>query len=192
MSTSAKRRRERQSVNPNERHSSGMPSRDYRYRDVRFRESGGSKAMSVNGSVTPVDFFIQPPSGELWIVDYVTLLLIDPGTMSAAVFGSLVGALANGLELIEKVNSVESIYTNVQDNADLAQCFFGGTLSGVSPSGGADLGFLDTVDKVTGRMCFDGKVTLDGDDNDQLILRVNDDLLLIQSMQASAHIKVRR
>lgn len=188
----SKRRNEaRQSRSQNERHNSDIPSRDYRYRDIRFKTGGGSKAMNVNGSGGAIDFFIQPPAGELWFVDYITLLLIDPGVMGAGVFGSLVAALGSGLDIIEKINTVESVYTNLQDNADLAQCFFGGvpTPGGVA---GADDGFLDEVDKAIGRMVFDGKVTLDGADNDQLIGRVNDDLLLIQTMSMTAHIRVER
>lgn len=189
---STKKDQERQSKQVNERHDSGMPSRDYRYRDVRFEESGGSKAMNINGSGASVDFFIQPPTGELWIVDYATLLLIDPGDMSVSVFGSLVAGLTNGIDMIEKINSVENVYTNILDNADLAQCFFGGILSGAGPAGAVDFGFLDEVDKVIGRMSFDGKIVLDGNDNDQLIIRIRDDLLLIQSLTATAHIRTPR
>lgn len=189
---SSKKGLDRQSKNSNEVHLSGMPSRDYRYRDIRFKESGGSKAMNVNGSSVAVDFFIQPPTGELWIVDYITLLVIDPGTMAEGVFASLVAGLTNGLDIVEKVNSVESVYTNVKDNADLAQCFFGGILSGVGSAGAIDFGFLNEVDKVIGRMTFDGKIVLDGTDNDQLIGRVRDDLLLVQTMSMTAHIKVLR
>ena len=38
----------RQSKNVNERHISGMPSRNFRYQDVRLKESGGSKLMNVD------------------------------------------------------------------------------------------------------------------------------------------------
>lgn len=182
----------RQSKNVNERHISGMPSRNFRYQDVRLKESGGSKLMNVDGSGAPVDFFIQPPVGELWIVPYVTLLIIDPGDMGPEVFGSFGAALTNGLKLIEEVNSVESVYTTLVDNADLVQCFFGAGLSGIAAGLGADAGFLNSVDKALGRMEFSTPIILNGDDNDKLLLRVADDLLLIEYMAASAHIRVER
>jgi len=189
--TSAKRQKDRQSKSTGEVHVSGIPSREYRYRDIRFRTVGSAKEMAVDGSVTPVDFFIQPPSDELWYIEYITLLILDPGVMAANVFGSLVAALSTGLEIIEKIKSVESIYTTIEDNADLAQCFFGGSTSS-SPVGPTDAGFLDTVDRAVGRMPFHGIVSLDGADSDQFIARVNDDLLLVQSLMISAHVRIER
>lgn len=183
-----KKNRLRQSQNTNEVLSSGMYSRDYRYRDLRFRESGGAKNMNVDGSSTPVDFFLGPPSGEIWQIKYLTLLLIDPGVMAHNVFGSLVAGLANGVELLEKINSVENIYTLLEDNADIAQCFFGGNTS--QGLGGADPGFLDEIDQVTGRMTFEVPPILDGDDGDQMIIRINDDLQLLTIMAGSAHVAI--
>jgi len=191
MPDSTRRRLQRQSKNQNEQHSSGILSRDYRYKDIRFREPGGSKEMAVDGSVAAVDFFIQPAGGELWIIDYVTLLLIDAGDMNANVFGALGAALGTGLQLIERINGAESIYSTIQDNADLAQFFFGGT-STIGAGGGVDAGFLNTVDKALGRITFDGKITLDGDDNDRLIIRVNDDLTGIDTLMTSVHIREER
>lgn len=188
MSSKA-RRKARESKDINAGHNSGLFSRDYRFKDLRFREPGGSKEMSVDGSGTPVDFVMQPPPGELWIVEYITFLLIDPGNMIAGNFGALGAPLTTGVQLLEVINSSESIYTTLKDNADVAQCFFGGVpaTGGVA---GADPGFLNEVDKAIGRYPMDGKVTLDGDDNDQLIFRINDDLLLIQLMQTSAHVRI--
>lgn len=191
MATSPRRRRAKQSQNTNERHNSGMPSRDVRYLDRRFREPGNSKLMSVDGSSTPVDFSLGPGSGELWIVDYLTLLLIDSGNMDPGVFGGTVAALTNGLEVIESINSVESIYTTIEDNADIAQCFFGGVPAPGSVAG-ADPGFLNNVDKGIGRMPFGYPITLDGDEGDKLIIRVNDNLIGIDYLAASAHLKVKR
>lgn len=180
----------KQTLNPNERHSSGISSRDYRYRDLRFRNSGSSKEMNINGSGGAVDFFLGPPAGEVWYVDYLTLMIIDPGDMNFNVFGGLVAALANGVELIEKIGGVENIYTTLEDNSDIAQCFFGGTLTSAGPAGSVDLGFLNEVDKALGRMAFDRPITLDGDDDDRMIIRINDDLLLLQAFRASGHIAI--
>ncbi len=191
MATSTRRRLAKASQNTNERHNSGMPSRDVRYQDLRFRETGGSKLMSVDGSSTPVDFTLGPSAGELWIVDYLTLLMVDPGDMNPQVFGGFVAALSTGLQVIESINGSENICTTIEDNADLAQCFFGG-IPGVGGIPGADDGFLNSPDKALGRMPFEYPITLDGDESDKLILRVNDDLLLIQYLAGSAHIKLNR
>lgn len=189
---SKKRRDSVQSKNPNERHRSGMPSRQYRYQDKRFREAGSSKLIGgTDGSSADIDFMLAPPAGQLWIVDYITLLMIDPGNMEPTDFGSLGAPLGNGLQVVEKINSVESVYTTIEDNADLAQCFFGGI---PTPGGvvGADPGFLNSIDKALGRMPFDMPITLDGNDGDMLIIRNRDNLTAIQFMAASAHVKLER
>ena len=158
------------------------------YKDMRFKEPGDSALMSVNGSGTPVDFKVAPAAGDIFQVSYITLLLLDAGTMGPSVFGSLGAGLTNGLELHAQINGQAHVFTNLKDNGDLFQCFFGGQ-SGVLSSPAADAGFLDTVDKAGGRMVFDYPVTLDGDKGDFISMKVQDDLLAIDFLKMSAHLR---
>ncbi len=180
-----------QTLNPNEIHLSTLPGREFSYRDPRFL-NGADKNMNVLGTLgTPVDFVLGPAPGEIWFVEYITLLLIDPGDMDFNIFGGFVTALTNGFQVLEKVEDDEKIYTTIMDNSDLAQCFFGGNPR-LKPSGATDNGFLNEVDIVTGRMEFGANIVLDGNDVDQMIFRVRDDLQAITFLGASAHVKVPR
>ncbi len=123
-----------------------------------------------------------PASDELFFVYEVPLILIDSGTMAPAVFGSLVGALTNGLELVVVQAGVEKIVCNVKNNLDLALCFFSGNFGSGLP---AATGFLETVDYVTGSFKFDTPVLLDGSKNDELFFRVQDDLTGLDFLEAS-------
>ncbi len=151
--------------------------------DQRFNDSG-VKNLGINGSVTPVDYSIGPTAGEIWIVSYATLLLIDPGTMTDSVFGSLASPLTNGLQILSTIDTVERQSTNLFDNRDVIQCFNGGIAGQSSPAG--NTGFLETEDYSTGRMCLDDMILI-GDQGDKLITRVRDDLSTIQFLGLSVH-----
>lgn len=168
----------------------GMPSRRYHHLDPRFK-NGAAKDMNVNGSGVPQEFIVGPPVGELWVVDYITLVILDAGDMLPGSFGSIAGPLANGVELFSKMTDVERIGTTLNDNLDVLQCFAGGRPGGVSPVGSADAGFLNSVDYISGQMSFSGgEFLLFGDEGDHLGFRINDDLLNIGEMRASMHARV--
>lgn len=146
--------------------------------------------MNVNGSIVPQEFIAGPSAGVIWIVDYITLVLIDAGDMLPTNFGSLPG-LANGLEFFSNMDSVERLGTSLDDNLDILQCFAGARPGAVGPAGSGDAGFLNTVDYVSGRLSFEGgEFVLFGDKGDHLGFRVNDDLLLSDEIRASIHVRV--
>ncbi len=179
------------SRNHGEVHNSGMPSRRWNQRDIRFRETGGSQEMNVDGT-TPKDFIAAPATGEIWIVDYLTLALIDPGDMEPATWGSKVATpLALGLLLFSTLNTVEREMTNLKDNLDILQCF-AGALPGALAVGAVDPGFLNTVDYVSGCMHYPpGKeLILIGDDSDNIGFRVRDNLLDTLHLRASVHYRI--
>ena len=179
----------RQTQNPNEHHDSTIPGREFLYQGLMFLDNGGSKDMSVNGA--PTDFFIAPPSDEIWFVEHITFILIHSGDMDFNVFAALIGPLATGLEIITKYDTIEEIITILKDNVDISQCFFGGLTN--SQSGApTDPGFLNNFDMVTGRMEFRANIVLDGSENDRLIFRVNDNLSTLDFMGAAAQIKIPR
>ena len=99
----------------------------------RFFLDGASSDMSVDGSVTPVSFKIQPPLGESWHVHKIALDMAHSSAGDVGLFGNLT-ALTNGcqLNLYDGTSSFE--YTVWQTNADIYMDF--GDLQFVSRSGG--------------------------------------------------------
>jgi len=172
----------------------GFPSRRYHHIDVRFK-NGAAVDMNVDGTV-PKEFISGPVPGEIWIVDYITLIVLDAGDMLPTNFGSLAG-LANGLQVFSNMAPllplgplVERQSTNLKDNLDILQCF-AGSKPGSSGIGPVDDGFLNTVDYISGRLSYDGgEFVLIGDNGDHLGFRVRDDLSGIDNMRASLHARV--
>lgn len=180
------------SRNHGEIHNSGLPSRRWNQRDVRFK-NGSSQLMNVDGSSTSVNFIAAPPTGEIWVVDYLTLALIHVGDMEPDTWGAKAAtSLTNGLLLFSTLNTVEREMTNLKDNLDILQCFAGSRAVSVSPTGGADPGFLNTVDYVSGRMEYaSGKeLILFGSDNDNIGFRVRDNLSDAEELRASIHYRI--
>lgn len=67
--------------------------------------NGGSDELNVNGSVTPVDFTAEPPSGKNMIV-YRLLLVMEDNSMSWTKFAGR-SALANGVVIYVTEDGVE-------------------------------------------------------------------------------------
>ncbi len=151
--------------------------------DKRLREPGTSADMNVNGSITPVSFRYTPDPGSIEILQYVTLLVIDPGTFGATQFGSLAG-LTNGIILNVNTDGVGPLEnTTIKNNTDFLQCFTG---SVGTPGVGSMDGPFDTADWLAGTYSYEANpLVLDGDKGDFIEIIVRDNLLLLQSMRAS-------
>lgn len=140
-------------------------------------KNGGSFEANVDGSSTPVDFTAGPGAGKVWYVTRLAFSILDNGSMSNGSFGVLSALGDPGLEFFIKRNSVEHRIVRVRDNFELSSEF---TSDSFSPSGGA--GFMNEDDFFKGDMIFPSFVKLDGDNGDQVIMRVNDDLTAIDRM----------
>ena len=153
-------------------------------KDIRLRNNG-SKLMNVNGSVTPVDFRFAPASDEFFLLECVTLLMVDDGVTGASNFGTL-APLSNGLLLRGQTNGFVHDTTNMIDNADIFQCFFGAT--GV-PGTGPNTAMFDTGDWLGGAYMFRNEYILDGSKGDFIEIIVRDDLSSIDTLQSSLRLK---
>lgn len=70
------------------------------YRHLETTGDGtGSKDANVDGSSTPVDFLIQPPAGEVYVLNRLLIYIEDTGNFRAGHYGVLGGALSNGVTL---------------------------------------------------------------------------------------------
>ncbi len=134
----------------------------------------GNGSQNVNGSITPVLFYIQPASNEMHILRRMNIESIDANFNNAAQYGALGAALANGIKIYVEVNGGALIkdYTKditIKRNHDWA------LLAGVdSPViGGAG------NDALLARWTFalgGGDIILDGSKNERLVIEIPDDL----------------
>ena len=141
--------------------------------------NGSSDDMTVNGSYTPQSFAAGPPAGQIWYITSISLIIIDSGTTDFNDFGAI-SCLSNGLQLLQEINSTEYELGNFQDNADMGIAF---SDSPLVPA--ATAGWFDQNDLFLGTMVFDVPITLNGNDGDQIIFRVRDNLNGIEGLKTS-------
>lgn len=156
-----------------------LPGTAIVYRDVRLEDSGGSVNMDVDGSSTPVNFDFAPSAGEVWYLEAVVILIVDPGGTDWDEFGSLGSELTNGVDLLIKTHGTEYTVGNHKNNADLVLCF---SENGLIPPGSA--AFLDDDDIFRGSKNFRHAIKLDGDLGDYVRMKVQDDLENLEAFRA--------
>lgn len=145
-----------------------------------FLNSGGGDDMDVDGSVTPVDFTIGPPSGEIWFPSFVSIVIEDSGTIDPAEFGSL-PTLTNGFKIIQKVNGTEHELVNIKKNFGLTFQFMSG-----NSFAGVGAGWLNTGNLFTGLHKVEPMMILDGLNGDEFIARVSDNLTGLNELHMGA------
>lgn len=141
--------------------------------------NGSATNMNVDGSGTPVDFDITVGGLTFYIIGF-SVLLWDPGTMSVANFGSI-SSLANGVEIIQEVDSTEYTLATITNNAEMA-LFFPEQKFTTS----VNTGFLNAIDIFIGSVKFPEPITISGPDSDSLIVRINDNLTGLTAFSMSA------
>lgn len=63
---------------------------------LAFLENGGSSDMVVDGSSTPVDFIGSPPTGKIWYIKSIHIIIED-SNINFSKFGGI-GSLTNGVD----------------------------------------------------------------------------------------------
>jgi len=137
---------------------------------IKFLLDGASDDMSVDGSVTPVDFEFAPGPGEVFYLEFITFGLDDTGNTDPDKYGAIAGGLTNGTQVILDQNTTEYEIVNLQNNGDIITSFnFAVAQFESGGFGNFSKGFV-------AKMVFATNITLKGDDNDKVIVRVRDDL----------------
>jgi hypothetical protein len=136
-----------------------------------FLENGGSSDLNVDGSSTPVDFTLSPPSGKIYHIHKV-LIGIEDTSINHDKFGGITGGLTNGILFKVKENGTERdlIPVALKKNAGFYVVAFDVTISS------------STTDILVARWDFsDSGTTLKLQDStsDYLKLTVQDDLTTI-------------
>ncbi len=133
----------------------------------------GNADSNVNGSITPVEFWIQPDTNEIFEIAQISLTLSDSGNPSLEDYGSIIGPLSNGVQMFVELNGVKFNFgTSFKNNKELI------TL-------GASEYFKETFSSSveTSTHIFNAKefakrlgVRLNGKTQDKFGIRVQDDL----------------
>jgi hypothetical protein len=151
-----------------------------------FTDENGSSNMVVNGSVTPVEFFIEAnPDFDLY-VKFIDIELTDTGMTDWDKFGDL-AALTNGLEFVWKNNQTEDVIIDpeIKENKDFKRIatneFDFVRISGA----GADAMFP----KIDMEILFGGRwgIRLRRGSSDRLSFFVKDDLTGINEFSINAY-----
>ena len=132
----------------------------------------GSISQNVNGSVTPVKFFIQPPSDEKYTLKRMNLHAIDSNWNNATFYGAI-GALPNGIRCyVEDDSGIIYEYTSnfkIKRSRDWA-LLAGADAVSIGAAG---------ADPLIVRWTFASgysNITLDGSKNERFVVEVPDDL----------------
>ena len=82
----------------------------------------GNTNAAVNGSVLPVDFWVQPLLNEEFIIDKFTLAVSDNSNAKHTDYGGIDGPLANGVQFFLKRNGFEILLGNsLKSNTGITQ-----------------------------------------------------------------------
>jgi len=137
---------------------------------IKFLLDSGSDDMAVNGSVTPVDFIFAPGAGETFYMEFITFGIDDTGNTDPDKYGAIGGGLTNGTQVILDQNTVEHEIVNLKNNGDIIESF------NFAVGSFANGGFANFSNGFVAKMVFATNITLKGDDSDQMIIRVRDNL----------------
>lgn len=132
--------------------------------------NGGSKALNVNGSSTPVVFTAGPGASEIWYVTQMIIFIQDGGSLDATDYGGIPTGITNGLLLEHSRNSVNHQIGNLQNNIDIAMLFSDASFVGTSN------GFLNDANLYVGPFKIEPEITLIGSTSDKLRVTVRDNL----------------
>lgn len=140
---------------------------------------GGTTEMAVNGSVTPVEYKATVPAGQIWYLSKLNIIISDNGTSDPTDFGSL-SSLTNGLLVENKLNGTRYQKTNMKTNINIVKAF------GDAQFAGKGSGFLNDANLYEGLWFHKPFEKMIGDDGDELIVTVRDDLTSLTFLSMTA------
>lgn len=144
-------------------------SREFIYKSVYLMDGSESNAGQVNGASVNKEYTFAPSSDEVWFLERLVILILDPGTADATNFGAI-GGLTNGCKIEVKSNGATSEYINLKNNMDISTGFpdYNG---GVSQTG-----LLSYDEAYVGYVDFKNPISLKGGMGDYVKLTVRDNL----------------
>lgn len=141
-----------------------------------FLLNAGSLSMTVNGSVTPVNFDFTPASGETWFITNLSIHFSDGNTPDPNDFGDSAG-LTNGIDIKARTNGTEYTIGNCKTNSCIALAFNQHTFSIDAAA------FLNASDVWLGSMNFEIPITLQNSTSDYFRVTIRDNLTAIDYLR---------
>lgn len=161
---------------------SPVPAVPIHQESIPFTDSLGNEEMDLDGTITPIDFEVAPPLGEVWYVEEVACGLDDVGNLGPDNYGGISGPLSNGTHFLKTLTGVEKTIRLFKKNTDIALTFNTGV--GTFNPGG----FLDSSKTFIGKIEFSTNIKLNGSLGDRLVMRVQDNLNGLLWHRAAAQI----
>lgn len=137
----------------------------------------GEKEVIGDYSITPKDFYIQPPGDELWVIREVGGVINGINNAALADYGAITGGLTNGLKFFLETNGQEVDITassNHKTNADLLSNGNRGFILDYGGNQKLDQFYLPTLLNTD-------TIVLDGSKNMKFIMRANDDFTALDA-----------
>ena len=78
----------------------------------------GPNSFAVDGSITPVEFYVAPDPGYYWSVDEIQLVIADGGSPDWDDYGNIIGPLPNGCTFFAEYDGVRIDFPPIQRNTD--------------------------------------------------------------------------
>ena len=137
--------------------------------------------MNVDGSVTPITFFVSPPPGTTWDICRMIITMADNASMDDGKFGGITGGLARGVVFRKKNHLYKNIFA-ARNNGDFRSRSFDVQYLDASLGPGGLYGFGC-------RRSFNGldkngvTIRLSSDTQDEFQCIVQDDLTSLSSLR---------
>jgi len=153
------------------------------YYEIKPLLNGANANMNVNASLGSPQTFRWTPSGQIYQLEDLSIVINDQGDFSLSVFGSLGAALANGLIVRGKTKGQLFTICTLKDNADVFGIF------GENPYG-QSLAVLLQANSNTyaGRLKFAGQIALDPILGDYIEVVAQDNLTGLLKLQVYAKV----
>lgn len=142
-----------------------------------LRNSSNSDELAIDGSVTPVEFYITPDTNENWIITEWSIIVRDGKGFTTGAIGSN-GVLTNGLQILFESNSVQTpiLDYTIKTNADIFETTYDTKIE----TAGNDFDIL------VARWNFNdigSLIKLNSATTDKLIVKVQDNLTSLTSLK---------
>lgn len=148
----------------------------------------GDMNMAVDGSITPVEFYVAPLHGFQFFITIISIELSDSGVPVLSDYGSITGPLTNGIQFfIDHDGDVIDLFQPAKDNRDLLK--LAPTLSRRDFAGNQSL----EIYTFNTKRHSNAPIILNSASNDRFGVRVQDDVraLTAHSVVVKGNIRLR-
>jgi hypothetical protein len=180
-------------VHPHPPRDEQIVARPYR---ERFADSTPSTSMAVDGSTTPVEFFVSPSANFDSYVKTLSFQIGDAGGLRLDHFGGLGAALGTGVELLYVTQDIgeATIHDGIKTNLEFIRLGLdtfpiGDTTNAFqaeTQGGGSEDSYLPTID-LARLFGLQYGIRLRKGSNDKIIVRINDNLTGLTTFDCIAY-----